>query len=207
MIAVDSRTGAEKWVTQINPGDVWNYGMCAYDPNTGYKDQSIGDTPKIYEVLVKDRKRRVVGFGCKNGGFYVLDAHDGKKLFQTTVYNGPPVHPPPTPPKLDPRTLALPGPIGGLQTGCATDGKAVFTNGTDLLRFGTNEDPKKRYFPPTGGRVVSISLDTRRRTGDTNGTRSRPSAERRTRPLSPTSATPSPRGSLWPTAWCISRRQ
>src|SRR5205807_1639187 len=49
VIAVDARTGAEKWVTQINPDDVWNYTMRAYDSKTGrYKDQSIGDTPKIY---------------------------------------------------------------------------------------------------------------------------------------------------------------
>jgi len=28
--------------------------------------------------------------------------------------------------------LALPSSIGGLQTGCATDGKAIFTNGVDI---------------------------------------------------------------------------
>jgi glucose dehydrogenase len=162
LIAVDARTGAEKWVTQINPDDVWNYSMRAYDSKTGrYKDQSIGDTPKIYWIMINGRWRRVVGFGCKNGGFYVLDAETGEILFHTPVYDGPPVHPPPVPPRLNPRTLALPGNIGGLQTGCATDGKAVYTNGIDMLRLGTNADPKERLFPPTGGRVVSISLDTR----------------------------------------------
>src|SRR5207248_1283132 len=30
VIAVEARTGAEKWVTQINKGDVWNYAMRAY---------------------------------------------------------------------------------------------------------------------------------------------------------------------------------
>ncbi len=159
VIAVDVRTGAEKWVTQINPDDVWNYALRAYDPKTGrYKDQSIGDTPKVYTIDVSGKPTRVVGCGCKNGGFYVLDAATGKELHHTPVYAGPPVHPPP---KTDPRTLALPGGMGGLQTGCATDGKAIFTNGTDLLRLGTAEDPRTRFFPPTGGRVVSISLDTR----------------------------------------------
>lgn len=162
IIAIDSLTGEEKWVTQINPGDVWNYNMCIYDPVTGlYKDQSIGDTPKIYWILLNGRWRRVIGFGCKNGGFYVLDAATGEILFHTPLYTGPPVHPPPVAPKRDPRTLALPGAMGGLQTGCATDGKAVFTNGTDILRFGTNPKSDKRFFPPTGGRVVSISMDTR----------------------------------------------
>src|SRR4029077_9186980 len=162
VIAVDSRTGEEKWVTQINPGDVWNYTMRAYDSKTGrYKDQSIGDTPKPYWIRVNGKWIRVIGVGCKNGGFYVLDAATGQILFHTPVYAGPPVHPPPSPPQRDPRTLALPSSMGGLQTGCATDGKAVYTNGIDILRLATSMSPRERYFPPTGGRVVSISLDTR----------------------------------------------
>lgn len=160
VIAVDAQTGAEKWVRQINPGDVWNYKLSAWDPETGlYKDQSIGDTPKPYWLFINGRWRRVVGVGCKNGGFYVIDALTGEVLFQTPVYTGPPVHPPPVPPKLDPRTLALPSCMGGVQTGCATDGKAIFTNGIDILRLATNADSRIRYAPPTGGRVVSISLD------------------------------------------------
>jgi outer membrane protein assembly factor BamB len=162
VIAVDSLTGKEKWVTQINPGDVWNYGMRGYDEETGlYKDQSIGDTPKIYWILWNGRWSKVVGFGCKNGGFYVLDAFTGEILVHTPLYTGPPVHPPAAPAKLDPRTLALPGGLGGLQTGCATDGKALYTNGTDIQGLSTNADKSKRFAPPTGGRVVSISLDTR----------------------------------------------
>jgi polyvinyl alcohol dehydrogenase (cytochrome) len=154
VIAVDARTGAEKWVTQINPDDVWNYSMPPYDPRTGrYKDQAIGDTPKIYWIRWNGRWRKVVGCGCKNGGFYVLDAETGEILAQTPVYTGPPLRPPA---KLDPRTLALPSAIGGLQTGCATDGKAIYTNGIDILGLGF-----LGFLPPTGGRVVSISLDTR----------------------------------------------
>jgi glucose dehydrogenase len=161
VIAVDVRTGVEKWVRQINRGDVWNYKLSAWDPETGlYKDQSIGDTPKPYWLFINGRRRRVVGVGCKNGGFYVIDAVTGEILYQTPIYTGPPVHPPPVPPKLDPRTLALPSSMGGVQTGCATDGKAIFTNGIDILRLATNIDPRLRYAPPTGGRVVSISLDT-----------------------------------------------
>lgn len=159
VIAVDARTGRERWVTQLNPGDVWNYAMRAYDPATGlYKDQSIGDTPKPYTIAVDGRPTRVVGVGCKNGGFYVLDARDGRIVAQTPVYRGAPQHPPDPPPH--PRTLALPGPIGGLQTGCATDGTAIYTNGTDLMRLATSADPRRRFHPPTGGRVVSLRLDT-----------------------------------------------
>jgi len=107
---------------------------------------------------VNGQRLKVVGVGCKNGGFYVLDAATGQIVGQTPVYTGPPTDPPA---KLDPRTLALPGAAGGLQTGCATDGKAVYTNGIDNIRMATSEDPRNRWWPPTGGRVVSISLDTR----------------------------------------------
>jgi glucose dehydrogenase len=161
VIALDIRTGAERWVTQINKGDLWNYAMPGYDPATGrYKDQSIGDTPKPYTLTIGGKPTRVVGVGCKDGGFYVLEATTGKLLAQTPVYKGPPVADPGS--ARHPRTLALPGLFGGLQTGCATDGRAIFTNGSDSILFGTNADPNKRFHPPTGGRVVSLSLDLSR---------------------------------------------
>jgi polyvinyl alcohol dehydrogenase (cytochrome) len=147
VIAVDSRTGAEKWVTQITRNDVWNYALPAYDPKTGYKDQSIGDTPKLYTIEVDGKPNKVIGCGSKNGGFYVLDAATGKIVQNTPIYTGPPT----ASPAVDPRTLALPSAIGGLQTGCASDGRAIFTNGIDRL----GDDV------PTGGRVVKLSLDTR----------------------------------------------
>jgi glucose dehydrogenase len=157
VIAVDTLTGKEKWVTQLNPGDVWNYRSPSYDPKTGlYKDQSVGDTPKPYWITWNGRRRLVVGVGCKNGVFYIIDALTGEILAHTPPYTGPPTHPPQN---LNPRTLALPSAIGGLQTGCATDGKAVYTNGIDMLGLGTTQE--LRFVPPTGGRVVSLSLDTR----------------------------------------------
>jgi glucose dehydrogenase len=163
VIALDARTGAEKWVTQITPDDVWNYDHRGYDPIKGrYKDQAVGDTPKIYVIDVDGKPTKVVGCGTKNGGFYVLDSATGKILHHTPIYTGPPVHPPPRPPALDPRTLALPSTMGGLQSGCAFDGKAIYTNGIDILRLATNTQRQPRYQPPTGGRVTSISLDTSR---------------------------------------------
>lgn len=157
IIAVEAATGKEKWVTQLNENDVWNYAMPAYDAKLGlYKDQSIGDTPKPYWIMWEGRRRLVIGVGGKNGVFYVLDAITGEILAQTPPYSGPPVHPPKD---LNPRTLALPSAIGGLQTGCATDGKAIYTNGIDML--GLLTAPDKRFVPPTGGRVVSLSLDTK----------------------------------------------
>jgi outer membrane protein assembly factor BamB len=101
----------------------------------------------------------VVGAGCKNGGFYILEAANGKMLAQTPVYAGKPSLPLDPPP--DSRMLALPGPLGGLQTGCATDGKSIFTNGLDGLLLGTQESEKGSMSAPTAGRVVCISTDTR----------------------------------------------
>ena len=54
VIAIDARDGSEKWVTQINRGDVWNASMRAYDPKTGrYLDLSIGDTPEDFHDHVE----------------------------------------------------------------------------------------------------------------------------------------------------------
>ncbi|MFO0927116.1 MAG: hypothetical protein U0736_08740 [Gemmataceae bacterium] len=79
---------------------MWNYAMPPYDPATGlYKDQSIGDTPKPYTIRVDERSIRVVGVGCKNGGFYVLDARDGQIVARTPVYRGEPQVPPDPPPR------------------------------------------------------------------------------------------------------------
>ena len=58
-----------------------------------YKDQSIGDTPKIYTIAVEGKPTKVVGVGCKNGGFYVIDAADGRIVAHTPIYTGPPTYP------------------------------------------------------------------------------------------------------------------
>jgi outer membrane protein assembly factor BamB len=158
VIAINAKSGTEKWVTQINRGDVWNGAMRAYDAKTGrYLDLSIGDTPRVFTIMWNGTPTLVIGFGCKNGGFYIVRASDGMILAHTPLYNGPPTDPLNPPP--DKRTLALPGPIGGLQTGCATDGRRIYTNGIDAIQLGTQE-LKAASRPPTGGRVTAISLDT-----------------------------------------------
>jgi polyvinyl alcohol dehydrogenase (cytochrome) len=161
IIALSVHDGAERWVTQLNPGDVWTNAMRSYDPLEGrYKDQSIGDTPKVYTIPVDGTPTKVVGVGCKNGGFYVLRAADGHIVAQTPIHTGPPTYP--LTPKPDPRMLALPSAIGGLQTGCATDGQTIFTNGIDCVRLASQEVQAASAAPPTGGRVVALSLDTSR---------------------------------------------
>ena len=153
VIAVDVKSGKEKWVTQLNKGDIYNLSMSGYNPNTGrYKDCSIGDTPKVYSIEVDGQEVKAIGVGCKNGGFYVLQASDGRLLANTPIFEGKPSYP--LHPKPDPRMIALPSTIGGIQTGCATDGKSVFTNGIDWLLLNS-----KKPGNPEGGRVVNISTD------------------------------------------------
>ena len=157
VVALDAATGQRKWNTQLNPGDVWTNAMRGYDPKTSlYKDQSIGDTPKVYSLTVEGVATKLVGVGCKNGGFYLLRADDGKVVRHTPLYTGPPTDPPA---EHDPRVLALPSAIGGLQSGCATDGRTVFTNGIDAVRLGTQASPFAPGQIPTGGRVTATSAD------------------------------------------------
>ncbi|MEM9413175.1 MAG: PQQ-binding-like beta-propeller repeat protein, partial [Planctomycetota bacterium] len=124
VIAVDVKTGKEKWVRQLNKGDIFNHTMSGYDSMTKrYKDCSVGDTPKVYLIQESGKVKKVVGVGCKNGCFYVLDAMNGEVIARTPMYEGRPSYP--LKPKPDPRMIALPSVIGGIQTGCAFDGKRV----------------------------------------------------------------------------------
>ena len=50
-----------------------------YEPPARF---TIGDTPKIYSITRDGKQVKVVGVGCKNGGFYVIDAADGKILWR-----------------------------------------------------------------------------------------------------------------------------
>ena len=160
VIAVDVRDGSERWVTQVSPGDVWTNAMRSYDPKEGrYKDQAVGDTPKLYTISVDGKPTKVVGAGCKNGGFYVIRAADGRLLAQTPIYTGPPSYP--LSPEPDKRMLALPSLMGGLQSGCATDGATIYTNGIDALLMGTAEKQARGATAPTGGRVVALTADTK----------------------------------------------
>lgn len=157
IVCLDVRTGKRNWSTQLYPGDQWVNAMRAWDPKTGlYKDCSIGDTPKIFSIDLDGKRTKVVGAGCKNGGFYILRADDGTLVRHTPIYAGPPTEPPAP---HDPRVLALPSPIGGLQTGCATDGLAIFTNGIDAVRLTTQEARFAAGQIPTGGRVTATSID------------------------------------------------
>lgn len=153
VVAVDVKTGEEKWVRQLHEGDIFNHSMAGYDSNTRrYKDCSVGDSPKVYAIEDGSSRRAVVGVGCKNGCFYMLDASDGTIVARTPMYEGRPQYP--LKPKPDPRMIALPSVIGGIQTGCGFDGENVFTNGIDWVTLNT-----RTPLAPEGGRVVCLSRD------------------------------------------------
>jgi len=59
------------------------------------------------------------------------------------------------------RVQALPSPVGGLQTGCAMDGRTIFSNGINGIQLGTQESPLAAGQLPTGGRVTATSTDLR----------------------------------------------
>ena len=161
IIAIDACTGKHRWVRQLVANDVWNNSIPAYDPETGeYKDLSIGDTPKLYTVDVDGVSHDVVGVGCKNGSFYVLDRSSGEILVQTPTFRGPP-----EPDRIatkESRILALPSAIGGLQTGCAFDGSRVYANGMDWPGLAVSLSRQVAMYPPSGGRVTAITPSTLR---------------------------------------------
>jgi len=156
IVAINVDNGTEQWVSQLVKNDVWHGGDPTWDPVTGqYKDVSIGDTPKVYDIQWEGRPRKVLGVGCKNGGYYVLDRVTGEILHHTTLYTGPP-----EPERIAEKSegiLALPSALGGLQTGCAFDGARAYTNGIDSLGTvkGSLDGEFLRY-PPAGGRVSAI---------------------------------------------------
>ncbi len=154
IIAISAVDGSERWVRQLVANDVWNNTLPSYDSQTGdYKDQSIGDTPKLYFVKVDGRQRNVVGVGCKNGGFYVIDRATGEIISETPTYRGAPI------PDMiaSNRILALPSVIGGLQTGCAFDGERIYTNGIDWPGLGVSMSRNGVTYAPSGGRVTAIA--------------------------------------------------
>ena len=171
--------------------------MRSYDPKEGrYKDQSIGDTPKVYTIPVDGKPTRVVGVGCKNGGFYVLRADDGRIVDHT-----PDLHRP-----ADVSALADAGPADARpaerdRRACRpaarpTAGRSSPTASTPS-GSASQETParadRRRRRRRAGGWWPSAS--TRRPSaGGTSGPRSPRSAGRRRSPSSPTSATRSASG-------------
>ena len=112
--------------------------MRSYDPKEGrYKDQSIGDTPKIYTIPW--RASRPGWSGRLQERRLLRPAGRGRQAPRPHARSTPARRRIRSRPSRTARMLALPSCIGGLQTGCATDGKTIFTNGIDALRLASQE--------------------------------------------------------------------
>ena len=155
--------------------------MRATTRRTGrYKDQSIGDTPKVYTIAVDGKPTKVVGVGCKNGGFYVLGPTTGGIAGHTPIYTGPPAYPlAPAAGPADARPAELD------RRACRP---AARPTGDDLHQrnrcppAGLARRARCERQPPTGGRVVAICAG-----------HAGPSAGGTSGPRSPRSAGPPPK--------------
>jgi polyvinyl alcohol dehydrogenase (cytochrome) len=136
VIALDSRTGSERWVTQFSDSlDVFRFDVANPDPATGiWVDRDISGSPKLYRLHGRHSSRKVVAVGQKNGEFHVLDAHTGEALTTETY-------------------LAQAVSEGGFQTGGAVDSGIVLEHGVT-----TAASPGAPY----DGKVLGIAPDGRR---------------------------------------------
>ena len=177
--------------------------MRAYDPKTGlYKDQSIGDTPKIFSIDVDASPIKVVGAGCKNGGFYVLRADNGKIVRHTPVYNGPPTHPPAS---HDPRRTGPSQSHRRLAVGLRPP-MALPSSQTASMRSGWARNPVLSHKGRCRRAVVSRQHQSiwPPNAGDTSGRQLRRWAALPKNRCTVTSATSSARASRWATEWFTS---
>ena len=155
VIAIDARDDSEKWVTQINRGDVWLSTMRSYDPSSGrYLDLSIGDTSKISRSRGTGRRPSRSGLVARTAGSIAcgLRRHDSgphAALHRTT--DGAPQ---PT------ARQAHAGPAQHHRRPAdwlchRWPAQIVYTNGIDAIRVGTPDGIFKSGLP-TGGRIVAI---------------------------------------------------
>jgi outer membrane protein assembly factor BamB len=99
----------------------------------------------------------VVGFGYKNGGFYVLDAATGKVLHNTPVYRAPVAKPE----RWTRERSLCPAPSGIADRLRARTARRSTPTASTCWDSAPPLTARSRV-QPTGGRVVSISLDTTR---------------------------------------------
>lgn len=130
LIALDARTGEEKWVQQITENDIWVVGIPSPNEEGKWVDQDFGDALKIYRLA---DGRKVVGAAQKSGAYTVVDAHTGEVIETTEI-------------------VQQANQLGGLQNGSAYGRGKVFVHGQD------GYDPMSAE-APFDGRVMALSPD------------------------------------------------
>jgi polyvinyl alcohol dehydrogenase (cytochrome) len=117
IVALDTGTGALRWVFQSTADDTWNVscqlpllwgrGSKCDRPDGG--DLDFGASPML--ATLPDGRPVVIG-GAKNGVVYVLDRESGALVWS--------------------RRLGAGGNLGGIHWGMATDGKRIYVGVSDL---------------------------------------------------------------------------
>lgn len=121
LIALDARTGQERWVTQLTPNDRWNvacnpeliglppgpYPNCPL-PQGDSADFDIGYSPNLFVTVRNGQLRQLIGTGQKSGIYHALDAQTGQIVWQTQL------------------SMAGAGGLGGIQWGGSWDGTRIY---------------------------------------------------------------------------------
>lgn len=81
VVAIDTRTGKQVWVTRFTEGDIWTLG----GENTG-PDADVGAPPNLFDI----DGRPALGVGDKAGVFHTLDRTSGEVLWTTPLTKGGP---------------------------------------------------------------------------------------------------------------------
>ena len=114
IVALDTQTGAIKWVTRALPHDTWNVNCIDIDgfpvlgvcPDPAGPDYDFGQGPSLFSARLNGRTRDLVGAGQKSGKFWTLDRDTGAVVWATQVGPG--------------------GTMGGLQWGSAVDDSRIY---------------------------------------------------------------------------------
>jgi len=126
VVALDLKTGRERWHNQLTQGDLWNYGCIVSAakvncPGKGGPDFDFG----AHTVIAHTARGDVVLAGQKSGVAYGLDPANGKLLWQTRVGRG--------------------GATGGIHFGLAARNGRVFVPVNDI------PDPNVDGYPISPG--------------------------------------------------------
>jgi polyvinyl alcohol dehydrogenase (cytochrome) len=112
VLALNASTGQIKWATSVQGFDDWNDACmvgsdptnCPTNPGPGY---GFDSGPNLFSIKSSSgHGQLVVGAGQKSGQYWELDAATGKILWSTAAGPG--------------------SPLGGIESGSATDGKRIY---------------------------------------------------------------------------------
>jgi polyvinyl alcohol dehydrogenase (cytochrome) len=112
MLAINARTGKQRWVRKLSKPETWNF-QCAVAPGVGNcpnpgSDFDFGAGPNLFRL----GRRTLVGEGQKSGFYHVLDARTGKIVWQDQLS------------KASGLSIALG--LEGIQWGTSVDGHRVY---------------------------------------------------------------------------------